>query len=303
LLTHWFEQEIEPLLAQQRMLTEASLHRKLAHLHESVVAVLQTLLARHQGGTPPDRVSVNAGLVRRLLDEADEAIRVAKGRVRDWTTDAPALLEVVLQDAAKEVITPVANDSNAADTVVVSALRRLLVQRGQMAIEMATSLQGTLIRTLESLKQAAPVAQLDTASLREAVLRELPSVDFLSLREMLHWPRPWWSSLFSSLAVWASRRAIEKQLGPMLREQVQLCDHQLQAWLRACVRQWVELYEAETEVAREQLRRLTGDQGVADSTPQQRELQATLQELQQAGSAEGQAAMELIRVKTEQGQP
>ena len=50
----WFEQEIVPLLDRNRALTEASLQRKMAHLRESVVAVLQTFLARRQGGRPDD---------------------------------------------------------------------------------------------------------------------------------------------------------------------------------------------------------------------------------------------------------
>ncbi len=286
LLTYWFEHEIEPLLTQHRALTEASLHRKIASLHESLVAVMQVLLARHQGGATPDGAAVDPRMVRRLLDEADRAIREANARCRDWTADAPALLEVVLQDAARGVVARPGEVADAADNAVVAALRRLLVQRGQMALEVATSLQKTLIHTLESLKKAAPLTQTDAGPLRDAVLRGLPPVDLHPLREMLQWPRPWWASLFPALAVWASRRAIEKHLGPALREQVQLYDRQLQAWLKACVGQFVELYEAQAEVFREQVRRLTGDGATADSIPVQNELQATLRELQQAGSPE-----------------
>jgi GTP-binding protein EngB required for normal cell division len=284
LLMHWFEHEIEPLLAQHRALTEASLRRKIASLHESVVAVLQVLLARHQGGATSYGASVDPGAARRLLDEADGAIREANARCRDWTADAPALLEVFLQDAAKGVVARRGDSVDVVDSPVVAALGRLLVERGQMALELATSTQKTLIRTLESLRKAAPLTQIDAGPLRDAVLRGLPPVDLHPLREALQWPRPWWASAFPALAVWASRRAIKKHLGTVVREQVQLYDRQLQTWLKVCVGQFVELYEAQAEVFREQVRRLTGDGAIADSMPEQNELQAALRELQQAGS-------------------
>jgi hypothetical protein len=102
--------------------------------------------------------------------------------------------------------------------------------------------------------------------------------------------------------VWALRRAIEGHLGPTLREQIQLYDRQIQAWLRACVGQLVEPYEAQAEVCREQVRRLTGDRAVADSTPERDELRATLEELQQAGSNGAEAARGLVNAGTGQGQ-
>src|SRR5262249_55363257 len=104
LLTRWFEQEIEPLLARHRALAEASLRRKAAHLRESVQAALQTLLARHPGGGPDGRARVDDRAARRLLGEADEAVRHAQARCRDWTADQPALLDIILQDAAHAVV-------------------------------------------------------------------------------------------------------------------------------------------------------------------------------------------------------
>jgi GTP-binding protein EngB required for normal cell division len=302
LLTRWFEHDIEPLLARHRALTESSLRRKIASLRDSVLAVLQVLHARHGGGTAHDRASVDPGLVRRILDEANVAIREADRRCRDWNTDAQSLLEVVLQDAAQGVAALPVGPADTAETPVVAALRRLLTQRGQMALELATSLRKTLIRTLKSLGKAAPLTQIDAAPLRDAVPRGLPPVDLLPVGETLRWPRPWWASLLPSLAVWALRRAIERHLGPTLREQIQLYDRQLQVWLRACLGQFVELYEAQAEVCREQVRRLTGDGAVADSTPELDELRATVEELQQAGSHGAQAARGLVNAGTGQGQ-
>jgi GTP-binding protein EngB required for normal cell division len=258
LLTHWFEQEIEPLLARHRMLTEASLRRKIAHLHESVIASLQVRTSRHRDG--PDGVVVDPGLVRRLLDSADTAIREAERRRCDWTAPEATLVSTLFQNAAMEVVAHSGVRADAADAPVVAALEQLLVQRGQKAVRLASLLQSNLLATLDSLSNAAPLAQIDTRLLRDVMPRGLPAVDLAAVQAALHCSRPWWSSLFRPLAVWASRRAIEKRFGAILREHVRLYDRQLEAWLKATIAQLVELYEAQAEVLREQVRRLaTGD--------------------------------------------
>jgi GTP-binding protein EngB required for normal cell division len=83
LLVRWFEEEIAPLLDRHRALTEASLRRKMAHLRESVAAVLQTLLATRQGGRPVGQGGADLAAARRLLEEADGAVRDARGRCQD----------------------------------------------------------------------------------------------------------------------------------------------------------------------------------------------------------------------------
>jgi hypothetical protein len=89
------------------------------------------------------------------------------------------------------------------------------------------------------------------------------------------------------LALWATRRKLEKHLGPFLQEQVELHDRQLQAWVKACVGQLVELYEAQAELYREQARRLTAGR---DEEPAVKgdldDLHADLRELQQLSVAE-----------------
>ena len=87
LLDRWFEHEIEPLWERQRTLTEESLRRKIARLRESVMAVLQTLLAKRHGRAPVDGDGRQLKAVERLLDEADAAIQQAETRHRDWSGD------------------------------------------------------------------------------------------------------------------------------------------------------------------------------------------------------------------------
>jgi hypothetical protein len=92
------------------------------------------------------------------------------------------------------------------------------------------------------------------------------------------------------LAVWATRRKLEKHLGPLLREQVELHDRQLQAWIKACVGQLVELYEAQAEVFREQARRLTGEGDGAGAAGDLRDLRSDLRELHEIGALEPEMA-------------
>ncbi|MHB1423288.1 MAG: dynamin family protein, partial [Gemmataceae bacterium] len=101
LLNQWFEREIEPLLARSRALAEQSLRRKIAHLRESVIATLESSAATRQRKLPgkpdpPAHADGSPQAVRQLLAEADESVRAARARCRDWTADEAALLQDVL---------------------------------------------------------------------------------------------------------------------------------------------------------------------------------------------------------------
>ena len=104
LLDAWFEREIEPLWERHRTLVEKSLHRKIAGLRESVVAVLKTLLAKRRGTYPRSYDGAELKMVERLLDDADAAIERAETRRREWSADATAMVAVILQDAAKALV-------------------------------------------------------------------------------------------------------------------------------------------------------------------------------------------------------
>jgi hypothetical protein len=63
-----------------------------------------------------------------------------------------------------------------------------------------------------------------------------------------------------------------------------LYDRRVQAWLRACTGQLVELFENQAEVFREQVRRTTMHTDGEASTSDLPELQADVLELQQGSS-------------------
>jgi GTP-binding protein EngB required for normal cell division len=290
LLTRWFEEEIEPLLARHRSLTEQSLRRKTAHLRESVIAVLQTLPARRNGGASCGRAPVPVGAVKPHLDRADEAVRWAKLQCRDWRADVPALVEVIVRDAARTLVAGTSDSAGGEHGPVLAALQRVLRQRDQMGQELVTRLQQDLSQSLQSLQEAMPLAPADPASVRNLALRGLPAPDVSGLRTRLRCDRPWWTALLPGAARWAMEHALRKRLESLLREQVESHDRQLQAWLRACVQHVVELYEAQTQVFRVQARRRSGDAGDMGGAPDAQELQATLRELRQSEAPESNSA-------------
>jgi len=290
LLIRWFEEEIAPLLDRHRALTEASLRRKIGHLHESVVAVLQTLLANLERGNRDGRTRSNVTEAKRLLERADDAVRQARARCQDWTAEEAALVEIILRDAAQAVVASAGAPERTATDPVQGAIQQVLTERGRMAHELVKELQQALGRTLEGLRQAAPLANADPTSVQNLVFSGMPILDLASFQDKYRGSRPWWSFVLPQAAVWTAERSLRRNLEPAIREYVALYDRQLRAWLKGCIAQLVELYESQAEVFREQVRRLTVEvDGAATGTDKQ-QLTADLQELQGTEAAEKMAA-------------
>ncbi|MGO8745126.1 MAG: dynamin family protein [Thermoguttaceae bacterium] len=307
LLDRWFEHEIEPLWERHRALTEESLHRKIARLRESVMAVLQTLLAKRHGkapagdsphlceapegpfrqmGTVPfflDGRQLNAA--ERLLDEADAAIQQAQTRCRDWSADEAVLVEIMLRDAAKALAESAGKASGEDHKPLLQVIQELLVQVGQMAREVVTGLQKTLSRVLEALEKTAPLANADTAAIRNAPLGGLPVMDLSPLSAKCNGSIPGWAVLLPKMAHWMARRAVDAQLADQLRQSVRLYNAQLRAWLKTSIFSVVEPYQPQAEVFREQLRRMTTN-AEPNTATDAAELIRDLKELEQAGTTE-----------------
>jgi GTP-binding protein EngB required for normal cell division len=283
LLTRWFEQEVEPLLARHRSLTEASLRRKIAHLQESVAAVLRTQLERQHTGRPVVGNPVGSGPVREKLEEADRVIRSAQDLCRDWTMQAAGLLEVVIGDAAQGVVSHGSHSGSENVSPIMHSLRNVLAERDRMAWETVSSLQGRLADILESLRQITPLASVDVAAIRDLVFRGMPVFDATLLQGKLRWHRPWWAALLPGPAAWIIRRRLQKHIGPLLLEPIELHDRQLQAWLKASLGQLVEAYEAQAEVFRTQMRGTAGGGDKSESTSGPEDLRADLRDLMKEG--------------------
>ena len=302
LLDRWFQQEIEPLWERQRTLTEESLHRKIARLRESVMAVLQTLLAKRQGAVPAGHHVLMVGdgrqlkAAERLLDKADTAIQQAQIRRRDWSADDAALVEIILQDAANAVVQSARKnrthhgprdgfhhaERDEHDGSVAQVVQGSLVQIGQMARDVVTGLQKTLGRVLEALEKTAPLAKADAAAIRNAPLGGLPVIDLSSLLGKYNCSIPGWTTFVPKMAHWAARRAVDTQLADSVRQTVRLYNGQLRAWLESSILAVAEPYQAQAEVFREQLRRMTAT--VEPNTASDAaDLIRDLKELEQAG--------------------
>jgi GTP-binding protein EngB required for normal cell division len=280
LLKQWFEREIEPLWDRQRALVEASLRRKIAHLRESVVAVLETLLARQHGGIPDSSVATDVRVARGLLDAADVTVREAEERLRNWTADEPILVELILRDAARAATARTADAKELTENRIVRVVQEVLTERSREAHQFVRELQQTFGRTLEALRQTAPLADADPGAIYDLVFGGLPAPDSSCLRASCRNSRPWWAALCPPVAAWAARRTLEKELAPALREYVAIYDRQLYAWLKACVGQLIEHYESQAEVFREQLRRITFEGNGPDTAADLGQLSADLRELQ-----------------------
>lgn len=288
LLDRWFEQEIEPLWERQRTLTEESLHRKIARLGESVMAVLQTLLAKRQGTASVGGDGRQLKTVEGLLDEADTVIQQAQIRRRDWSADDAALVEIILQDAANAVVQSARKNRthhaprDEHDGSVTQVVQESLVQIGQMARDVVTGLQKTLGRVLEALEKTAPLAKADAAAIRHAPLGGLPVIDLSSLLGKYNCSIPGWTTFVPKMAHWAARRAVDTQLADSVRQTVRLYNGQLRAWLESSILAVAEPYQAQVEVFREQLRRMTAT--VEPNTASDAaDLIRDLKELEQAG--------------------
>lgn len=164
LLTRWFEQELTPLLDQHRTLVDESLRRKIAHLRESVISALETILARRGGETTKDGAKIDTAEANSLLESADEAIRFARGRTVNWSDDRLEFAaSIPLRIANAVLAAPALAPASELAGLVDQAIRR----RGMAAYNVVASLQDVLSTTIESLRRASKLADADATSVRD----------------------------------------------------------------------------------------------------------------------------------------
>ena len=286
LLTRWFQEQIEPLFERHRALAEKSLERKIAHVRESVVAVLQTIASRrgeagHGGGNKAD-----VQRAEQLLSQADTAILRTKERCQDWPSDSPALVEIILRDAAQGLVRPPANSERSGNDVVVRVIQDTLLQRAQMTRQVVGELQQTLRRTLEAIQGITGLTSTDIGPVRDFILSELPILVLSGLREKLHPSSPWWRTLLPRWAVPVLRHWLKERHGPTIHECVKAYNDQLQVWMKERVARLAGIYQAQAEVLREQVRRTTARGASIGSAADAGDLMRDLQELQGRGESE-----------------
>ena len=146
LLTRWFDEDLEPLLEQHRALVDASLRRKTAHLGESVISTLETILVRRNGGRTKSGSVVDTAAASRVLDAADEAIRRARDRSLNWSDDRLVFAESIPSLISKAVM---AARASAPVYDLAKMVEETLLRRGMAAYEVVATLQDVVAMTIE----------------------------------------------------------------------------------------------------------------------------------------------------------
>ncbi len=146
-------------------------------------------------------------------------------------------------------------------------------------------LQETLGRTLESLRQADPAVQADLSAVRDMTFRGLPPPELPPLDGASDVAAPWWTAVLPSLAVGSARRQIAEFVGPALREQLELRDRQIQAWLKRSLASMIESYENQAEIFSTRAQRSHGPVAEASGEVDGSDLAEDLQELRQVETA------------------
>jgi GTP-binding protein EngB required for normal cell division len=276
LLDRWFAEDLAPLLERHRSLAEQSLRRKIAQLRESVRSVLETLRARGAGGRAAAAAPVDVGAARRLLDESDQLIRRARGVAQEWSDSRRDLVVGIPRAVAEGLVFSAPAASNGA---VGRTIEAQLARRGRAAHELVARLQERLARMLEALARAAPLANADPAAIRDHHAGGLPVPDLDGLASGTTMPRPWWAGLAPRLAVGAIERRLHGRIGARIDEAVAFYDRRLETWVKANVARVVELFEAQADAYREQVRRLTDPSGDPGAVGDAAELDADLRAL------------------------
>jgi hypothetical protein len=250
----------------------------MAHLRESVVAVLETLLARQKDSAAGKTAKADPDKARGLLEQADSAIRQARSRCLDWTLEEPALLEIIYNDAAQAISAKPPSPNG--DTPVIPIIHKVISERGHMGLKLITDLQGKLVTPLEVIGQEMPLVQIDVPSVKNLVFRGMPSVDVVAAGIDAQVKRPWYATFSRSFAEWQIKQNLHKKLGRALQEKVEHADRQLLAWIKGCLDQLVGAYEDQADIVPQQVMRLAngGDQETLPSDEVE-QLEADLREL------------------------
>jgi GTP-binding protein EngB required for normal cell division len=280
LLLQWFDSEISPLLERHQALAAASIQRKIASVSESMATSLETLLRR---GSAQADGQKKAGLAeaRRLLDEADDAVRRARQQALDWSMSRARLLEIIFQHAAQAAVAGV-HSTAARDDPLFHVARDILPERASMASDLVAGLQQTLSASMDGLRRKWLLVDDVNPSSTGMKPAGLPVPDLDHFHAGSTKLRPWWASALPMLAVLVARRKLENQFGEAVAACVDTYDRQLQAWAKMEIERLVERYDLEAAPVREQVRRLAAADPncVSDGDGQKRDaLEADLREL------------------------
>lgn len=268
LLDMWFEVELRPLLLRHQALAEASIRRKISAVRESVVAVLQTTLARRRGAMP-EQAATDAGAAKGRLLEADRAILQVNERIVLWREENRSRLEAAIKRVA---CLASGGPGGTGPCSLSDAVERTLLER-------AGEVHGTLLWLRDVLGAALRGSGRDDGSLTPNVLGGLPAPDTSGLISLGDERLPAWARLLQRLSGTLGTREIVRLFRPRIEEVVERYEIQLDAWSRRSLVELSARYEEEAEALREQARRLQAR--VSEGPPAEiEELERDIRDLQ-----------------------
>lgn len=283
LLWEWFEQQIQPMLQRHRELAGKSLQRKIAYLAESVTATLQTM-ANHGAGASDSAPAV-AGVqaAKQRLEMAETAIFQAQKTCADWPMEADALVGRAFDEMARRVFDRPGTSRSTEQNIVANVVRNVLTQRTETARQVVSRLRQSLYEALTDLQQTTLVAGIDTSAVREFPVSELPILNLEPLRSHCFPAAPWWFRLMGRRAVPALGRRLKQAHGSLVDPIVQNYNEQLGVWMKQRVRRLAEIYQAQADIVRQQLRRQNSRPTEEERSEDTDELLADIAELRESG--------------------
>lgn len=282
LLDAWFQDDLDPLLAHHRELAEASLQRKIAHLRESIVAALQTMLARRQAKQSASCSPADLLQMQYVLQEADVATRQAHDFARDKLRDESLPTMAIIRQTAQAIADSRRQSTGTDDDLLGQAVRKCLAGEGFAAYKAIVDLQRALASTLEKLDMSAPLARLDVELVRDFKLQGLPEADLSQLANCTVGHSPWWATWSRGAAVWALQHTMERQNAVGVTETVRRHRARLLAWFLDAMAELTDASESQVRIVRQQMRRaadIPDHEAGGDSVQDLREDLKQLQEL------------------------
>jgi len=298
LADHWFTEQVRPLLENHRQLAQASIHRKIANLHESVSQTLAGLLDRRQarrGKTDRDDPA-----------KAAEQMEAAAARIATVGQDICEPVDAGLFVAVQGVLSRVAarlgrhgeSGDGGLDLPAQLALEAMAEQASAVRAELV-ELGRALAQTLRTLSEALPGVRADEMEDVSAILQPLPSIDQKALSKIPSPRRPLLLAWCPPLARWGYARRVRRVCRWAIDLELRNHRYKVRDWKKANLERLVEAYEARAGLYREQLRRL--QDGEEAEAPEAADIRADLDRLSNTvpppteppgdASPEGEAAL------------
>lgn len=278
LLDTWFREHLAPLEGRHRELVRESIRRKAGAVRERVVAALRASLG---GATMPESDPAKLEEAERTLREAAAEIEQTRRWCLEATDQVRVLGPAAFQHAAAAFLAaqhqgnaPVRDDSNPLAEAVNAAA-------AEAAVAISDCLR-SLARNLDSaLGLAASVLgndQIPSEGSLEQLIREMPrceaALDGVGIRA------PWFSFLGAPAEAWLARR-LWRQAGGPVQAAFNHYGRSLERWVRRVLADLHSRFEAEADVHRAQLARLTRREALP--LEQRQKIERALAELEAVG--------------------